>query len=77
VIGKLKLDPAEVRVVRTDELGMTVQLADGVTVRLLSDGTVRLKTSKYRMVLDWFTTKPDEGGVSIAGLSLTPKRVTR
>lgn len=51
----------------------TLLIGDGLKLRLLPDGTVRLRAANHRIVVAWLTNKPNAGDVSVLGLDLTRK----
>lgn len=53
--------------------GVTIALGDGLTLRLLPDGTVRLRAANHQLRVAWLTNKPDAGDRSVLGLELTRK----
>jgi hypothetical protein len=72
---QIYVDPTAVEPARFDGewTSMTVAIGDGITVRVLEDGTLRVKSKNHRIVLDWCTNKAGDGEQSIVGLKLTRK----
>jgi hypothetical protein len=61
--------------VRADGTGTTYHLGDGLIVRVLNDGRVRVRAANHTVALDWLTNKQLAGDNSIVSLRLTRKDI--
>lgn len=52
---------------------LTLALGDGIRIRVLQDGTIRIRATNHQMAVEWLTNKPEAGRQSVAGLKLTRK----
>jgi hypothetical protein len=51
----------------------TIALGDGIRIRVLENGTIRIRSTNHQMVYTWLTNKPEAGQQSVAGIQLTRK----